>query len=153
MPPLHATPALPATAVVDAEAARDGPHGRYVLLVLIGNAVLVDLASAAGVRAAPGERRVVVLVHAARARAEGALAVGLAGLAARALRVPLRLALREGRGLPLPCTREIIDLAAEPGHLGLEGLDARAVVALRAAHLVLDLRGVSRTISADAAPG
>ena len=148
MPPLHATPALPATAVVDAEAARDGPHGRYVLLVLIGNAVLVDLASAAGVRAAPGERRVVVLVHAARARAEGALAVGLAGLGVR-----LRLALRDGRGLPLPCTREIIDLAAEPGHLGLEGLDARAVVALRAAHLVLDLRGVSRTISADAAPG
>ena len=55
--------------------------------------------------------------------------MGLAGLAAGALRIRLRFALRGGGGLALARAGELIDLAAEPRHLGLKSLDARAVVA------------------------
>ena len=88
-----------------------------------------------------------------RPAAEGALAVVLAGLAARALGVRLRLALGEGRGLALPRPHEFIDLATELRHLGLEGAHARAVVAVQAAHSALDLVRGLRIISAYAAPG
>jgi hypothetical protein len=135
------------------EAADDRLDRRYVLLVLVGDAVLADLPVAAGMRAPLGQRHVVVLVDAPRDRARGSLAVCLPGLAPRALRVGFRLALGEGRGLALARAREFLDFPAHLRYFGLKGAHAGAVVALRAAHSGLDLLGGSATISADAAAG
>jgi hypothetical protein len=152
MPPLHASATPLAATDVDAEAPGDRPHGRYVFLVLVGDALLDEM-TARAVRAPCGRRRVERFVDVLRDRPRGALAVRLAGLAAGALRGRLRLAFGEGRGLPLARAIALFERGPKLRVLGLEPLEARAVVAVGMAHLALAHSEGSIAISAGSTPG
>jgi hypothetical protein len=118
MPPLHATLTATALPNVHVKPPHDRLHRWEVFLILRGHARLDDGAATRGTRRR--QRYVVDLVH-DRGWAPLALPpVPRAALPAGPARMPLRRALREGRGLPRARTAGRLQFLFQTGILALE---------------------------------